>query len=167
MSSDPIGEAIAAHGHLPGGLLQVLHGVADRLGYIPPDSIGRIAEALNLSRAEVHGVITFYHDFRSAPPGRHVLKLCRAEACQSMGSETLAARLEARLGCKFSSRPGDRADGEATSSDGAVTLEPVYCLGNCAAAPALLLDGQLRGRLTQERLDRLVDGLVAPTEKAS
>lgn len=87
MSSDVIGEAIAACGHLPGGLLPLLHHIADRLGHIPPDALDRIAGALNLSRAEVHGVITFYHDFRTAPPGRHVLKLCRAEACQSMGSE--------------------------------------------------------------------------------
>jgi NADH:ubiquinone oxidoreductase subunit E len=166
MSSDPIGEAIAAHGHLPGGLLQVLHGIADRLGYIPLDAIGRVAEALNLSRAEVHGVVTFYHDFRSTPPGRHVLKLCRAEACQSMGSDALAAQLERRLGCELSSRPGDRAEGKETSADGTVTIEPVYCLGNCAAAPSLMLDGQLRGRLTAERLDRLVDGLVA-AEKTS
>jgi formate dehydrogenase subunit gamma len=151
MSTDAIDQAIAASGHLPGGLLQVLHGIADRLGHIPPDAIGRVAAALNLSRAEVHGVVSFYHDFRSDPPGRHVLKLCRAEACQSMGSEALAAGLEQRLGCSFG----------ATSPDGAVTLEPVYCLGNCAAAPSLLLDGQLRGRLTAERLGKLVDDLVA------
>jgi formate dehydrogenase subunit gamma len=149
MSSDPIGEALAAHGHLPGGLLQVLHGIADRLGYIPSEAIDQVAAALNLSRAEVYGVVTFYHDFRSEPPGKHVLKLCRAEACQAMGSERLAEQLERRLGCEFKS----------TSSDGAVTLEPVYCLGNCAAAPALLLDGQLRGRLTAERVDRLIDAL--------
>lgn len=157
MSSDPIGDAIAAHGHLPGGLLQLLHGIADRLGHIPPDAIGRVAEALNLSRAEVHGVVSFYHDFRSAPPGRHVLKLCRAEACQSMGSEALAERLERRLGCGF----------KDTSADGSITLEPVYCLGNCAAAPALLIDGQLRGRLTAEVVDRLVNELVAPVETSA
>jgi len=151
MRPDPIEEAIAASGQLPGGLLQVLHGIADRLGHIPPQAVERVAKALNLSRAEVHGVVTFYHDFRSEPPGRHVLKLCRAESCQAMGSEQLAAQLERKLGCSF---------GE-TSHDGAVTLEPVYCLGNCAASPALLLDGQLRGRLTAERLDRLVDGLTA------
>jgi len=150
VSSDVIDEAIAACSHLPGGLLPLLHFIADRLGHIPPDSLGRIAAALNLSRAEVHGVVTFYHDFRSAPPGRHVLKVCRAEACQSCGGEALAAHLERRLGCRF---------GE-TAADGSVTLEPVYCLGNCAAAPSLLLDGELRGRLTLARLDRLVDGLA-------
>lgn len=157
MSDDPIGEAIAAHGHLPGGLLQVLHGIADRLGHIPPEAIGRVASALNLSRADVYGVVTFYHDFRSTPPGRHTLKLCRAEACQAMGSEALAEQLERRLGCSF----------KETSSDGAVTIEPVYCLGNCAAAPALLLDGQLRGRLSPERLDRLVDDLLANPETSA
>lgn len=157
MSDDPIGEAIAAHGHLPGGLLQVLHGIADRLGHIPPEAIGRVASALNLSRADVYGVVTFYHDFRSTPPGRHTLKLCRAEACQAMGSDALAEQLERRLGCSF----------KETSSDGAVTLEPVYCLGNCAAAPALLLDGQLRGRLSPERLDRLVDDLLATPETSA
>lgn len=156
MSSDPIDAAIAASGHLPGGLLQVLHGIADRLGHIPAEAIGRVAAALNLSRAEVYGVVSFYHDFREAPPGRHVLKLCRAEACQSMGSEALAARLERRLGCSFG----------ATSSDGAVTLEAVYCLGNCAASPALLVDGELRGRVSETKLDRLVDGLVRKQELA-
>lgn len=149
MRHGPIDEAIADSGHLPGGLLQVLHGIADRLGYIPPEAVEKVAKALNLSRAEVHGVITFYHDFRSEPPGRHVLKMCRAEACRAMGSEQLAAHAERRLGCGF---------GE-TSKDGAVTLEPVYCLGNCAVSPALMIDGQLRGRMSEERLDRLIDGL--------
>jgi len=156
MSSDPIDAAIAASGHLPGGLLQVLHGIADRLGHVPPEAIERVAKALNLSRAEVHGVVSFYHDFREAPPGRHVLKLCRAEACQSMGSELLAARLERRLGCGF---------GE-TTGDASVTLEAVYCLGNCAASPALLFDGQLRGRVTAEKLDAIVDGLTEKQESA-
>ncbi|MBL9101618.1 MAG: formate dehydrogenase subunit gamma [Myxococcales bacterium] len=150
MPSDVIGEAIAACGHLPGGLMPLLHHIADRIGHIPADSLDRIARALNLSRAEVHGVVSFYHDFRGAPPGRHVIKMCRAEACRSMGSEALAAHAERRLGCAF---------GE-TTADGGVTLEPVYCLGNCAASPALLLDGQLRGRVTPERLDRLIDGLA-------
>lgn len=156
MSSDPIDAAIAASGHLPGGLLQVLHGIADRLGHIPAEAIGRVAQALNLSRAEVHGVVSFYHDFREHPPGRHVLKLCRAESCQAMGSERLAARLERRLGCGF---------GE-TTGDGAVTLEAVYCLGNCAASPALLVDGELRGRVSEAKLDRLVDGLTRKQELA-
>jgi formate dehydrogenase subunit gamma len=96
---------------------------------------------------EAHGVITFYHDFRTAPPGRHVLKLCRAEACQAMGSEALASRLTRRLGIEW----------KQTSRDGAVTIEPVYCLGNCALSPALMIDGKLRGRITAEALDAIVD----------
>lgn len=146
-SAQIIDDAIASHGALPGALLPVLHAIQDALGFIPPDAVPRIAHALNLSQAEVHGVITFYHDFRTAPPGRHVLKLCRAEACQAMGSEALAARLTRKLGIEW----------KQTSRDGAVTIEPVYCLGNCALSPALMIDGQLRGRITAEALDAIVD----------
>jgi formate dehydrogenase subunit gamma len=146
-SAQIIDDAIAANRALPGALLPVLHAIQDALGFIPPDAVPRIAHALNLSQAEVHGVITFYHDFRSSPPGRHVLKLCRAEACQAMGSEALAARLTRRLGIEW----------KETSRDGAVTIEPVYCLGNCALSPALMLDGQLRGRITAEALDAIVE----------
>jgi formate dehydrogenase subunit gamma len=106
-----------------------------------------IAHALNLSRAEVHGVISFYHDFRAAPPGRHVLRVCRAEACQAMGAERLARAVQGRLGIEW----------HGTTPDGSVTLEPVYCLGNCACAPAAMLDGRVHGRLTQERVAALVD----------
>ncbi len=130
-------------------LLPILHGVQDRLGFIPPTATARIAQALNLSRAEVHGVISFYHDFRASQPGRHVLKLCRAEACQAMGSEALEARLKADLGVEY---------GE-TTADGRVTLEAVYCLGNCALAPAALLDGRPVGRATPERLAALLTAL--------
>src|ERR1700759_2740243 len=108
--------AIAENRALPGALLPVLHAIQDGLGFVPPDAVPRIAHALNLSQAEVHGVITFYHDFRSSPPGRHVLKLCRAEACQAMGSDALAARLTQRLGIAW----------KETSPDGALTIEPVY-----------------------------------------
>lgn len=146
-STKIIDEAIAAHRTLPGALLPVLHAIQDALGFIPPDAVPRVARTLNLSQAEVHGVITFYHDFRSSPPGRHVLKLCRAEACQSMGSEALASRLTRRLGIAW----------RETSPDGALTIEPVYCLGNCALAPALMIDGRLRGRITAEALDGVVD----------
>jgi len=142
-----IDAAIAAKRALPGALLPVLHAIQDALGFVPPDAVPRIAHALNLSQAEVHGVITFYHDFRSAPPGRHVLKLCRAEACQAMGSDALAAQLTRRLGI----------DWRETSRDGAVTIEPVYCLGNCALSPALMIDGALRGRITAEALDAVID----------
>src|SRR4249920_4100239 len=110
-----VDEAIAQYGSLPGALLPVLHAVQDRIGFIPPEALPRIAKALNLSRAEVHGVITFYHDFRTSPQARHVVKVCRAESCQSMGGEALAAHIKTRLGADF----------HHTSSDGAVTLEPV------------------------------------------
>lgn len=142
-----IDEAIAEKRAVPGALLPVLHAIHDALGFIPPDAVPRVAHALNLSQAEVHGVITFYHDFRSSPPGRHVLKLCRAEACQAMGSDALASRLTRRLGI----------DWKQTSADGALTIEPVYCLGNCALSPALMLDGKLRGRITAAVLDGIVD----------
>ena len=145
-----VDRAIALHSGEVGALLPIFHAVQDALGFVPDAALPKIAHALNLSRAEVHGTLSFYHDFRTSPPGRHVLKVCRAEACQSCGGEAIAAHLERRLGCRF---------GE-TAADGSVTLEPVYCLGNCAAAPSLLLDGELRGRLTLARLDRLVDGLA-------
>jgi len=148
-SSPTVDQAIADHRHLPGALLPILHAIQDKLGFIPPDATARIARGLNLSHAEVSGVISFYHDFRSAPPGRHVVKLCRAEACQSMGSRALEASLKARLGIDF---------GE-TTRDGAITLEPVYCLGNCALSPALMIDGQLRGRVTAQWLGALVASL--------
>jgi formate dehydrogenase subunit gamma len=152
-SSPAVDQAIAGHRHLPGALLPILHAIQDKLGFIPPDATARIASGLNLSRAEVSGVISFYHDFRSTPPGRHVVKLCRAEACQSMGSLALEASVKARLGIDF---------GE-TTRDGALTLEPVYCLGNCALSPAIMIDGQLRGRVTAERFDALVASLSGPS----
>jgi formate dehydrogenase subunit gamma len=131
---------------VPGNLLPILHDVQKALGFVPPGAIGQIAKALNRSRAEVHGVISFYHDFRTTPPGRSVLKVCQAESCQACGSRELTAHAERTLGCKL---------GE-TSPDGAVTLEPVYCLGNCACSPAVLLDGALHGRVTPAKLDRLL-----------
>lgn len=136
---------VEAHRHLEGPLLPILHGVQDEFGYVPQDVLPVIAEALNLSRAEVHGVASFYHDYRSEPAGRHVLKLCQAEACQSMGSERIADKVKAALGIGF----------HETSSDGAVTLEPVYCLGFCACAPAALLDGRPIGRLDAEAIEEI------------
>jgi len=146
-----IDAAIAEHAAQPGGLMPLLHSIQDQLGFVPPEALARIAQALNLSRAEVHGVITFYHDFRTAPRGRHLVKLCQAEACQSMGADALAAHARARLETEF----------HHTTADGAVTLEPVYCLGNCACSPALTIDGRVHGRITAERFDRLIDGLEA------
>lgn len=133
---------------LDGALLPILHAIQDEIGFVPREAVPRLALALNLSQAEVHGVIGFYHDFRSAPPGRHVLKLCRAEACQAMDAQALAERLEAKHGARFG----------ATTADGAITLEPVYCLGNCACAPSLMLDGKTYGRVDAARLDDLVEG---------
>ena len=133
--------------HLPGALLPILHALQDEFGYIDKAAIEPVAEALNLSHAEVHGVITFYHDFRRTPPGRHILRMCRAEACQSMHSEEMIRHVEDRLGTKM---------GE-TSVDGSFTLEPVYCLGNCALSPAVMLDGKLYGRVSSEIADLLID----------
>lgn len=144
-----VDRAIARLRDLPGALLPILHEIQDQLGFVPPAATELLAQGLNLSQAEVHGVITFYHDFRSAPPGHHVLKLCRAEACQAMGSERLEAHLRERFGIGI----------HETSADGRLTVEPVYCLGNCALSPSLLLDGELHGRVNERRLDALLDGV--------
>src|SRR5262245_17591458 len=146
---EAVDTAIAELKALRGALLPILHAINERLGFVPPAAVARIAQALNISQAEVHGVITFYHDFRTTPPGDHVLKLCRAEACQSMGCERLERRLREHYGLGM----------KQTSADGRLTVEPVYCLGNCALSPALLLDGQLEGRVTERRLDELIAGL--------
>lgn len=130
---------------LEGPLLPILHGVQEEFGHLPQEALPVIADALNLSRAEVYGVATFYHDFRTAPAGRHVVKLCRAEACQSMGGDAIAARLQQLLGIGF---------GE-TSENGAVTLEAVYCLGLCACAPAAVVDGEVIGRLDATRVEEI------------
>ena len=136
----------AEHGNRPDALIEILHEVQSALGFVPEAVIPALANALNRSRAEVHGVVTFYHDFRRQPAGRHVLKLCRAEACQSMGGEAIVKRAEGRLGV---------ACGE-TSADGRVTLEPIYCLGLCATAPSAMIDGRVVGRMTADRLDALL-----------
>lgn len=141
--------AIDRHRSVAGGLLPLLHDIQDQLGYVPQSAIPAIAKALNLSRAEVHGVVSFYHHFRQTPPGRHVLQVCRAEACQSMGAESLLAELRTRLGI----------DLHGTTADGAVTLEPVYCLGNCACAPSVMVDGRVRGRLSANAAAALVSEL--------
>ena len=139
-------EIIAEHAHLEGATLVILHALQDAFGYVPEQAIPMVAEALNLSRAEVHGVFTFYHDFRHQSAGRHVLKLCRAEACQAAGGDALAARAEAKLGVAIGN----------TTADDRVTLEPIYCLGLCATAPSAMLDGRVVGRLDEARLDALV-----------
>ncbi len=143
-----IDAVIEAHRSVPGALRPMLHSIQDSLGHVPSAAVPRLAEALNLSQAEVHGVLSFYHDFRTSPPGRHVLRLCRAEACQAMGCEALETHLQQRHGLSF----------HETTPDGAVTLEPVYCLGNCACAPSVLVDGEVRGRVTSQKLDQWISG---------
>lgn len=135
------------HGDRPDALIEILHDVQEALGHVPQAVLPQIAEALNLSRADVWGTFSFYHDFRDRPPGRRVLRICRAEACQAVGGAALARHASRRLGLDF---------GE-TAADGAATLEAVYCLGNCALGPAVMLDGRLHGRVTPEALDRLLE----------
>ena len=140
-----VGDALARFAHEPGPLLEILHAVQDELGSLPPEAVPLIADGLNLSRAEVHGVISFYHHFRERSPGRYVVQLCRAEACQSMNSHALEEFVRGRLRVNF---------GE-TTADGRVTLEAVYCLGNCACAPSMMVNGQLHGRVTPENFGEL------------
>jgi formate dehydrogenase subunit gamma len=140
-----------AHRDVPGGLLPALHAVQDAIGHVPDEAVPVLAQALNLSRAEVHGVLTYYHHFRRQAPGRHVVQICRAEACQACGAEELVAQAERVLGCKA----------HETRPEGAVTLEPVYCLGLCASSPALQIDDRLHARVTPARLERLLASLLA------
>lgn len=144
-------DIIAQHAALEGPLLPILHAVQAEFGHIPAAALPEIAQGLNLSRAEVHGVVSFYHDFRETPAGRHVVKLCRAEACQAMGGDALADHARARLG----------VDWHETTPDGTVTLEPVFCLGLCACAPAALVDGRVVGRLDAAAMDDILKGCGA------
>jgi formate dehydrogenase subunit gamma len=141
---------LSRHGDRDGALLPVLHEIQDALGYVPAEAVPLIAKALNLARAEVHGVLTYYRHFRQTPPGRHVVRICRAEACQSVGADALAAHAEKRLGCGF----------DETTPDGLVTLEAVYCLGQCAVGPALLIDETaVHAAVGPDRFDALIDAL--------
>ena len=140
---------IAQHRERPGALLPLLHAVQEALGHVPAAAVPAIAAALGLSRAEVHGVITYYHFFRSEPAGKHVVQVCRAEACQACGADDLLAQAERILGCKA----------HETRADGAVTLEPVYCLGLCASSPAVQINDRLHGRVSPQKLQRLVAAL--------
>jgi formate dehydrogenase subunit gamma len=152
MPTDPLQpvRAIATrYSTMPGGLLPALHAVQDELGHVPEAAVPMLAEAFNLSRAEVHGVVSYYHHFRRRPPGRHVVQICRAESCQAMGADALAAHAEQRLGCAIGER----------SADGSFTLEAVYCLGMCASSPALTFDDTLHARMTPQRFDALVSPL--------
>lgn len=141
-----IRRVLGEHQDRPGALLPILHGIQDALGYVPPEAIEPIAQALNQSRAEIHGVVSFYHYFRTTPPGRHTIHLCRAESCQAMGANQLALHVKAKLGVDF----------HETTPDGAFTLEPVYCLGHCACSPAMMIDGEMFGRVTPDRFEEVV-----------
>jgi formate dehydrogenase subunit gamma len=137
--TDRIAEILESHQGFEGPLLPILHAIQEAFGYVPEAAVPQIAKALTLSKAEVHGVISFYHDFREKPAGRHVLKLCRAEACQTMGADAVADRIKKALGI----------DWHETTADGRVTLEPVFCLGLCACGPAAMVDGRLVGRVDE------------------
>jgi formate dehydrogenase subunit gamma len=144
---------LAASGTGQDQLLPVLHAIQDAAGFIPPDAVAPIAAAFNLSRAEVHGVLTFYHYFRTVPPARHAIQICRAEACQSMGGDALLAHAEQALGCTL----------HAHSADGNFSLEPVYCLGQCASSPAVMVGDAVHARVTPARFD----SLIAKTREAA
>jgi formate dehydrogenase subunit gamma len=147
LSSDAkIRELAEARASQPGALLPILHAIQDEFGYIPESAVSIVARVLNVSRADVHGVVTFYHFFRTHPPGERTVYLCRAEACQSMGARDLERRVREKLGVDF----------HETTADGRFSLEPVYCLGNCACSPALMIDDTVHGRVTPERLDELL-----------
>ena len=137
---------IAQHKGLPGALLPLLHAIQDEFGYVPEESYLSISKALALSVAEVHGVVTFYHHFRSHPAGKHILQICRAESCQAMGSEKLEASIKAKLGIDY----------HQTTLDGAITLEPIYCLGNCACSPGVMMDDEVDGRMDSQKVAELI-----------
>jgi formate dehydrogenase subunit gamma len=141
---DTASELIASQGARPELLIQILHLFLERFEWIPEPAIRQLAEELNLSRADVHGVVSFYHDFRTTPPGKHVVKICQAEACQAMGSHELSEHAETALGVKMHESTDD------------LTLEPVYCLGNCACSPSVMVDGDTFGRVSTKRFDDIV-----------
>lgn len=140
-------EIINSFGAKPELLVQILHAFVDRYSWISETAMRQIADELNLSRADVHGVVNFYHDFRTTPPGRRVVRICQAEACQSMGSRDLTAHAERTVGVKLNN----------TTPDGEITLEPVYCLGNCACSPAVMVDNRVYGRVDNDKFDRLLE----------
>ena len=143
---------IDAHRARPGATLPMLHAIQDSFGYVPDEALPMIASALNLSRAEIQGVVSFYPHFRRSPPGRHTVQICRAESCLAMGAEALEAHVKAQLG----------VDVHQTTADGTVTLEPVYCLGNCACSPAIRVDDDIFGRVSARRFDAIVEELQHP-----
>jgi formate dehydrogenase subunit gamma len=152
-----IQDALAKHQNVPGALLPILHDVQDALGYVPPQAVGDIAKALNLSRAEVHGVLTYYHHFRSEAPGQHIVQVCRAEACQAMGAQALLDHAQMSLGCQL----------HGTTADGQITLEPAYCLGLCACSPAMMIDNVVHARVTTDKFDLLMTDLKKSANEVS
>ena len=144
-----ISDLVDQHKDLPGALLPLLHAIQSEVGYVPDSAVATIAGGLNLSRAEVHGVISFYHDFKTQPVGRNTVQICRAEACQSMGSRLLEAHAKETLGIDY----------HETTADGNITLEPVYCLGNCACSPSVRVNDDIVARVDQDRFDELVANL--------
>jgi len=154
-AADTVAAIARAHGNSPENLIEMLHDTQERFGYVSDEAARLLALAVNRSRAEVHGVLTFYHDFHREPPGRHVVKICGAEACQSMGCRGLIRHAERTLGIRM---------GE-TTPDRAITLETVYCLGNCALSPAVLVDEDLHGRVDARRFDEIVDCLAHEAER--
>ncbi|HKX55874.1 MAG TPA: formate dehydrogenase subunit gamma [Xanthomonadales bacterium] len=149
---ETIGKIVSDHAGQIGALMPVLHAVQEHFGYVPEAAVPLLASQLNLSRAEVHGVIGFYHDFRSQPAGRHLIQVCRAEACQAMGSVALEQHIKQLLGIDFGQ----------TTSDGQFSLEPVYCLGNCACTPSLRIDDDIHARVTPKRFEQLLQSLLEP-----
>lgn len=149
-TAERVQDILARHKGLEGALLPILHAVQAEFGHVPQSALPVIALDQNISRAEVHGVVSFYHDFREAPAGRHVVKLCRAEACQAVGADAVAAHACASLGI----------DWHGTTPDGKITLEPVFCLGLCACGPAAIVDGKLHGRVNAARLDEILGDLA-------
>ncbi len=147
--TETIRRIVTKHRSLPGALLPMLHAIQAEIGWVPVDAVPSIAAALSLSQAEVHGTISFYHHFRRTPSGRHVVQVCRAESCQACGANILETHAKASLGVDY----------HATTADGAVTLEPVYCLGNCACSPAIRVDDEIVGRVDADRFDEIVASL--------
>ena len=141
-----INTLVAAHKTMPGGLLPLLHAIQDEFGYVPEESYLPISKGLALSVAEVHGVVTFYHHFHTHPVGQHILQVCRAESCQAMGSEKLETEIKAKFGIDY----------HETTKDGTLTLLPIYCLGNCACSPAVMLNDEVYGRMTADRVAEIV-----------
>lgn len=148
-TAERVAEILARHRGMEGALLPILHAIQEEFGHVPQETLPIIAKDLSLTRAEVHGVMSFYHDFREKPAGAHVLKLCRAEACQSVGADRVADHARKELGIEW----------HETTKDGKVTLEPVFCLGLCACGPAAIVDGKLVGRVDEAKLSKIIGGL--------